>query len=200
MGFRSAIRTRHLKISLLFVREFHGRRRLDSARCRLVKKASRLDGTVCWQMPFWDVLVWDVWVKLFRAPPSSPPAIPKCVSVKTFTPATEPPEPGRVSEGFLKGPLRGVSEGFFKGFRRVLEGSWKGLRRGQPRPFETPSTRLQEPFKNFSRCRNRSHESAHDSHESAHRKLSSAHENVHQSGLGQFSHVLFSHVVFLAQV
>ena len=39
-------------------------------------------------------------------------------------PATEPPDPRRVSEGFqkgsLKGSLKGVSEGFSKGFRRVL--------------------------------------------------------------------------------
>ena len=38
-----------------------------------------------------------------------------------------------------------------------------------------------------------------DSHESAHSKFDSAHENVHQSVLGQFSYVLFSHVLFLAQ-
>ena len=36
-------------------------------------------------------------------------------------------------------------------------------------------------------------------HESAHGKFSSAHENVHESVLGQFSHILFSHVLFLAQ-
>ena len=31
-------------------------------------------------------------------------------------------------------------------------------------------------------------------------KFSSAHENVHESELGQFSHVLFSHVLFLGQI
>ena len=42
-----------------------------------------------------------------------------------------------------------------------------------------------------------SHESAHGTFSSAHGKFSSAHENVHESELGQFSHVLFSHVLFL---
>ena len=36
-----------------------------------------------------------------------------------------------------------------------------------------------------------------DSHESAHGKFDSAHDNIHESVLGQFSLVLFSHVVFL---
>ena len=38
-----------------------------------------------------------------------------------------------------------------------------------------------------------------DSYESDHGKFSSAHENVHESVLGHFSHVLFSHVLFLGQ-
>ena len=42
-----------------------------------------------------------------------------------------------------------------------------------------------------------SHESAHGKLSSAHGKFSNAHENVHESVLGQFSHVLFSHVLFL---
>ena len=40
-----------------------------------------------------------------------------------------------------------------------------------------------------------SHESAHGKFSSAHGKFSSAHGNVHESVLGQFSHVLFSHFV-----
>ena len=42
-----------------------------------------------------------------------------------------------------------------------------------------------------------SHESAHGKFSSAHGKFSSAHGNVHESVLGQFSHVLLSHVLFL---
>ena len=45
-----------------------------------------------------------------------------------------------------------------------------------------------------------SHESAHEKFSSAHGKFSSAHENVHESELGQFSYVLFSHVLFLGQL
>ena len=41
--------------------------------------------------------------------------------------------------------------------------------------------------------------SAHGKFSSAHEKFSNAHENVHESELGQFSHVLFSHVLFLGQ-
>ena len=41
-------------------------------------------------------------------------------------PATEPPDPRRVSEGFEKGVSEGVSEGFSKGFTRVLEGVSRG--------------------------------------------------------------------------
>ena len=44
-------------------------------------------------------------------------------------PATGPPDPGRVSEGFPKGSegvSERVSEGFLKGFRRVLEGVSRG--------------------------------------------------------------------------
>ena len=37
-------------------------------------------------------------------------------------PATEPPDPRRVSEGFPKGFLKGSLKGSLKGFRRVLEG------------------------------------------------------------------------------
>ena len=37
-----------------------------------------------------------------------------------------------------------------------------------------------------------------DAHESAPSKFDSAHEHVHESVLGQISHVLFSHVLFLA--
>ena len=44
-----------------------------------------------------------------------------------------------------------------------------------------------------------SHESAHGKFTSAHGKFSSAHENVCENVLGQFSHVLFSHV-FLVDV
>ena len=43
-------------------------------------------------------------------------------NLKTFIPATEPPDPRRVSEGSEKGVSEGVSEGFSKGFTRVLEG------------------------------------------------------------------------------
>ena len=42
-----------------------------------------------------------------------------------------------------------------------------------------------------------SYESAHGKLSSAHGKFSSAHGNVHESVLGQFSHVLFSHILFL---
>ena len=45
-----------------------------------------------------------------------------------------------------------------------------------------------------------SHESAHGKFSSAHGKFSSAHGNVHESVLGQFSHVLFSHVLFLGHM
>ena len=38
-----------------------------------------------------------------------------------------------------------------------------------------------------------------DSQESGHWKVSSAHGNLRESVLGQFSHVLFSHVLFLGQ-
>ena len=60
--------------------------------------------------------------------------------VKTFIPATEPRDPRRVSEGFLKRSLKGSRKGSLKGFGRV-----------QPRtlqnPFKTPSKRLQNAFK-----------------------------------------------------
>ena len=52
------------------------------------------------------------------------------VSSQLSFPATEPPDPRRVSEGFPKGFFEGVSEGvsegFSKGSRRVSEGSQKG--------------------------------------------------------------------------
>ena len=41
-------------------------------------------------------------------------------------PATEPPDPTRVSEGFSEGVSEGVSEGSLKGFRRVSEGLSQG--------------------------------------------------------------------------
>ena len=56
--------------------------------------------------------------------------------VKTFMPAAKPPDPRRVSEGFLRFS-EGVSEGVSEGF---LKGSAEG-------PFKTPSKRLQEPFR-----------------------------------------------------
>ena len=37
-------------------------------------------------------------------------------------PATEPLDPRKVPEGFEKGVSERVSEGFYKGFARVLEG------------------------------------------------------------------------------
>ena len=37
-------------------------------------------------------------------------------------PATEPPDPRRVSEGFEKGSPKGCPKGSQKGLRRVLEG------------------------------------------------------------------------------
>ena len=45
-----------------------------------------------------------------------------------------------------------------------------------------------------------SHESAHGKFSSAHGKISSAHEDVHESVLGQFSHVMLSHGLFLGHV
>ena len=61
-------------------------------------------------------------------------------------PATEPPDPRRVSEGFnprtpegFQKGFRRVSEGFSKGFRRVLEGVSRG-------PFANPSKTLQRPL------------------------------------------------------
>ena len=52
-------------------------------------------------------------------------------------PAMGPPEPGRVSEAFQKGSLKGLC--------RVFEGFLKAFRRG---PRLTPSKSLQKPFKN----------------------------------------------------
>ena len=52
-------------------------------------------------------------------------------------PATGPPDPGRVSEGFQKGSP--------KGSLKVFEGLQKGFRRG---PRQTPYKTLQKPFKN----------------------------------------------------
>ena len=58
-------------------------------------------------------------------------------SLKTFIPATEPPDPRRVSEGFQKGSLKGS----LKGFKRVFEGV---SRRTLQNPFKNPSKTLQE--------------------------------------------------------
>ena len=58
----------------------------------------------------------------------------KALASRLSFPATEPPDPRRVSEGFQKGFLKGS----LKGFRRVLEGFQKGFRRGQLRTLLTP--------------------------------------------------------------
>ena len=62
------------------------------------------------------------------------------VTVKGFIPATEPPDPRRSSEGFLKGSL--------KGFPRVFEGV---SRRILQNPFKRPSRTLLKPFKKVSK-------------------------------------------------
>ena len=64
----------------------------------------------------------------------------KTRKVKTCIPATEPPDPRRVSEGVFEG----VSEGFFKGFEGVS-------RRTLQNPFKTPSRTLRKPFKKVSK-------------------------------------------------
>ena len=91
------------------------------------------------------------------------PEIPKILSssskilVKTFTPATKPPDPRRVSEGVSEGSLKGSLKGLWRGLWRVSEGVSKGPRTCQPKnPSKPDSKRLQEPFENlWRRCRNR---------------------------------------------
>ena len=63
-----------------------------------------------------------------------------CNGVKTFIPATEPPDPRKVLEGVREG----VSEGFLKGSRRVLVLVSR-------RTLQNPLKTLQEPFENLSR-------------------------------------------------
>ena len=48
------------------------------------------------------------------------------LSSRLSFPATEPPDPRRVSEGVSEGVSERVSEGFSKGFTRVLEGVCRG--------------------------------------------------------------------------
>ena len=43
-------------------------------------------------------------------------------SLKTFISCYRTPDPGRVSEGFQKGSLKGSPEGGFEGFLKGLEG------------------------------------------------------------------------------
>ena len=64
------------------------------------------------------------------------------IILKTFSPVTEPPDPRRVSEGFLKGSLKGSLKGF-----------WRFLKGSAEEPFKTPSKPLQEPFETSSRRR-----------------------------------------------
>ena len=62
--------------------------------------------------------------------------------IKTFIPATEPPDPRRVSEGFLEGSLKGSLKGSSEG---ISEGFLKGSAEG---PFKKPSKR-KSPSKTF---------------------------------------------------
>ena len=64
-------------------------------------------------------------------------AIKSVTTTKTVIPATEPPDPRRVFEGFLKGSLKGS----LKGFEGSSYLSAEGL-------FRTPSKSLREPFEN----------------------------------------------------
>ena len=79
--------------------------------------------------------LWHICTSLWWMPHSCPRsskdfgATLRWLASRLSFPATGPPDPGRVSEGFLQGSLKG----FLKGFRR-----------GQPR---TPSKILQKPFK-----------------------------------------------------
>ena len=65
--------------------------------------------------------------------------------IKTFIPATERPDPRRVSEGLQKGSLKGPLKGSPKGFRRASEIlDLEGVSRG---PFKTPSNAFKKPSK-----------------------------------------------------